>query len=121
MITELERRILLELTKGERGITEITRKLTNGVTKKDYEKMKYHLKALVEENIITRNGRMYKINTGIRTGTATITLTTDDDNTLILEAGKTIFVTGEEIVNDETRPATAVIFLEEKKSNKNIS
>jgi DNA-binding transcriptional ArsR family regulator len=121
MITELERRILLELTKGERGITEITRKLTNGTTKKDYEKIKYHLKALVEENIITREKRMYKINKGIQTGTATITLKTETDETWILEAGKTIFVMGEEIMNNETRPATAVIFLEEKQSKKNNS
>jgi len=112
MITEFERKIICSIIKGNNGITDITKDVLgeNGL-RKNYERVKYHLKVLVDEGIIKKNGNGYEMQEWVDIGDATITLKTEHE-TKLLEAGKTLFVNG--IAGDNV--ATVVVFLEEKAS-----
>ena len=110
-ISELDRKIICAILDGHTGITDITNQIFGAKRRKEYELVKYHLRAIEDEGIIVKNGNGYKMPEWVDVGNAEVTLKTDDD-VLVMEAGKTIFVNG---VAGESH-ATAIIFLEEKQS-----
>ena len=69
------------------------------------------MRAIEDEGIIVKNGNGYKMPEWVDVGNAEVTLQTEA-GTLVMDAGKTIFVNG---VAGESH-ATAIIFLEERKS-----
>jgi len=112
MITEFERRLICSIIKGKNGITEITKDvLGENRIRQNYERVKYHLRILVDEGIIKKNGNGYEIPEWVDIGDATVELKTPTE-TKLLDAGKTLFVNG--IAGDDV--ATVVVFLEERES-----
>jgi hypothetical protein len=112
MITEFERQIICSIIKGKNGITEITKDvLGENRRRQNYERVKYHLRILVDEGIIKKNGNGYEIPEWVDIGDATVELKTPT-TTKVLPAGRTLFVNG---MAGET-PATVVVFLEERES-----
>jgi predicted transcriptional regulator len=117
MISEFERQLLCSMLKGKTGITEITKDVMGEhKLRQNYERVKYHLRLLVDAGIIEKNGHAYKIPQWVDVGIATVELTSEEI-TKKVDAGKTLFVNG---LAGNT-PAISVIFLEEKQSVKNSS
>lgn len=108
----LDRAIIGSLVDGKKSLPDMIRGMTGlvGVTyeyRKAYEKAKYRIQQMIGEGFIARIGKDYELQ-NFDAGTATIILMKEDDeNTLTLEAGKTVFLNHEK--------GTTVVFLEETK------